>query len=1015
MNWFFSMRRITLFVLVTLATFCTLFTPFLSPCFRRWYLKQRGWHTTIRILAAKGRAFAFGTLFAMILVWFVTGSVGICQLEPLCQLDIADLELGLWGSVQLIFSRILEFFYRLLSLLIGNQLYLDPTHPDPPFMLSISRFAGTLSFSLFIGGGLGQWFLKSLAKQISRYLLYDHVVIIGLGSEGRSLMADLASRNTRRRMVEDTRESQQKQKQDRDEAGNTITRAHIRKPRNYLTGGATVGMDFLEAKLEKARAARLGALIMAGDGDDSQNFDMLATHKAAAVFIATGSDSRNLEISGKIREHHADKKNDRWWCLRSLRSLSLRIVPVINDSALRQRVRADQRFLGLSSDRADAHVVSIDPFSTNETAVRQLFRNHRIDELAYLTPARRAHLLIVGFGNLGETLLLQGLQAALHPALQPPRFTVLAEPHQLAQRESQFVERFPGMKHHIVQRDTRREEGEGVVSKIEIEFVPCNLEVIGEAIKNGVDEYGAGEESDIQSLPDLLAGEGTNTGGTSSEITPRWPLQPVTGIFICIESDDTALSTAISLQIAIDRQRCCVAPTFVQLYENKSLAQALKSSDEEVELSQVIQAFGLNRKVCTYEEILLQRIQYFANDLDDQYLGSSNELYKRWPREYEKPEEESENTRFLRRAHFNSLGPPRTYDVANLAQAVHVDAKLRALGFRLVEAKESSAGTAISMEAQRAWENEENGSLEQIGLPGLYGRLAQLEHERWMLERATDGWRHGTERDNLEKRHPDLIPWEELARAVQRQDEAHVLNLDKCKSWDRDGLVWKKDVRIGSVGSCKLSEGEDCSATAQIEEALQAMARELHSDDTVITLVSPLAPGADIIFVEVALRVFKGFAPRLIIPRPAPYDDKGNYAARRSSILSSDNSQANEKARDRANTPQVARRAWWMVDLLPPGYSERCVRVNTINPVGGEELAELRRKFREQQYWRATAYLVERCDRILFVHGPQGSTHASKAYDWWTGEEPIPPKLSSIAGRYTFGNDKTAPVIITLT
>ncbi|HZP73479.1 MAG TPA: RyR domain-containing protein [Gaiellaceae bacterium] len=44
-------------------------------------------------------------------------------------------------------------------------------------------------------------------------------------------------------------------------------------------------------------------------------------------------------------------------------------------------------------------------------------------------------------------------------------------------------------------------------------------------------------------------------------------------------------------------------------------------------------------------------------------------------------------------------------------------------------------------------------------------RLAEAEHERWSRVRLTQGWQPGTERDDAERVHPDLVPWAELGAA----------------------------------------------------------------------------------------------------------------------------------------------------------------------------------------------------------------------------------------------------------
>jgi uncharacterized membrane protein len=47
--------------------------------------------------------------------------------------------------------------------------------------------------------------------------------------------------------------------------------------------------------------------------------------------------------------------------------------------------------------------------------------------------------------------------------------------------------------------------------------------------------------------------------------------------------------------------------------------------------------------------------------------------------------------------------------------------------------------------------------------------LARLEHERWMAERTTQGYRYGPTRAGHS--HPDLVPWEHLAPEAREKDE----------------------------------------------------------------------------------------------------------------------------------------------------------------------------------------------------------------------------------------------------
>ena len=52
--------------------------------------------------------------------------------------------------------------------------------------------------------------------------------------------------------------------------------------------------------------------------------------------------------------------------------------------------------------------------------------------------------------------------------------------------------------------------------------------------------------------------------------------------------------------------------------------------------------------------------------------------------------------------------------------------------------------------------------------------LAEMEHERWVLERGADGWVYGETRDVDAKISPHLLPWDELTEEVKEYDRETV-------------------------------------------------------------------------------------------------------------------------------------------------------------------------------------------------------------------------------------------------
>jgi hypothetical protein len=50
--------------------------------------------------------------------------------------------------------------------------------------------------------------------------------------------------------------------------------------------------------------------------------------------------------------------------------------------------------------------------------------------------------------------------------------------------------------------------------------------------------------------------------------------------------------------------------------------------------------------------------------------------------------------------------------------------------------------------------------------------LARNTHDIWACQRIAEGWRHGPNRDDHQKRHPCLVPYEELPDSEREYDRA---------------------------------------------------------------------------------------------------------------------------------------------------------------------------------------------------------------------------------------------------
>jgi peptidoglycan/xylan/chitin deacetylase (PgdA/CDA1 family) len=55
-------------------------------------------------------------------------------------------------------------------------------------------------------------------------------------------------------------------------------------------------------------------------------------------------------------------------------------------------------------------------------------------------------------------------------------------------------------------------------------------------------------------------------------------------------------------------------------------------------------------------------------------------------------------------------------------------------------------------------------------LAGLIERLAENNHDLWARGRMAEGWSYGPRRDDVAKRHPDLVPYRELPESEKEYD-----------------------------------------------------------------------------------------------------------------------------------------------------------------------------------------------------------------------------------------------------
>ena len=95
----------------------------------------------------------------------------------------------------------------------------------------------------------------------------------------------------------------------------------------------------------------------------------------------------------------------------------------------------------------------------------------------------------------------------------------------------------------------------------------------------------------------------------------------------------------------------------------------------------------------------------------------------------------------------------------NREQADHLDVKVRALGCKIVPLDSP----------EKEYIMVKNSEIFEI--------LAEVEHNRWVGHMILSGWKLGKERDDINKVHTDLIPYDKLSKKIKGYDRDTIENM----------------------------------------------------------------------------------------------------------------------------------------------------------------------------------------------------------------------------------------------
>lgn len=245
-------------------------------------------------------------------------------------------------------------------------------------------------------------------------------------------------------------------------------------------------------------------------------------------------------------------------------------------------------------------------------------------------------------------------------------------------------------------------------------------------------------------------------------------------VYVCLYDDPVSLAAALSLYQQV---RGLNIPVVVRMEHEAGLAALLSGRNDERGEHSNLHAFGFFDHTCTPDLILgctyeiLARAsheQYYRGQIAKDITRDQNPNVVPW-------EELSEEMKAF-----------------NRRQAEHISVKLEAIGCAVTITSEWYVPPFLF-------------SPEEIEL------MAKMEHERYVKERLSGGWKYGATKNLEKKTNPTLVPWEKLSEEMKDIDRENTRDIPTMLSKARF-RVYRVEREDFLEGLTKAAHGVFCDS-----------------------------------------------------------------------------------------------------------------------------------------------------------------------------------------------------------
>jgi hypothetical protein len=230
----------------------------------------------------------------------------------------------------------------------------------------------------------------------------------------------------------------------------------------------------------------------------------------------------------------------------------------------------------------------------------------------------------------------------------------------------------------------------------------------------------------------------------------------VDAVYMCPDDDVHSLVMALTV---LRHTRSSGVPIAVRMTQETGFAALIEAESAESSSFSDLRAVGILDATCDIEVLLGGRRESIARAIHLAYVRNER-ARGRTP---------ADNASMVT---WDDL--PETLRESNRCQADDIEAKMEAVGMRIVPLDERSSQPAKLTD-------------DEIEI------LAEREHLRWMRERELQGWTYGPEKDVATKTSPDLVPWEDLDEEARHKDRQAVRDIPEFLA--RAGFMTIRDAR----------------------------------------------------------------------------------------------------------------------------------------------------------------------------------------------------------------------------